>query len=272
LRQEFRDIELLDEISRLTYEGKLHPSVTGDRRNTLISSYRQIKGEAYVPATVHHAIRWNHADPYIVDDMESPSWVSSLSKATESIAASTKVEKSRVIEGSTISPLWKPSKRNVSGSAVQVAKAIKKHRNRGQVDDSPSARNGSPIGTRWKENSCAYDVVVMIFYNIWRDDAERWSTVFNALNPQFLGTLAEGFGNCNRGLCDLDSIRDSLRRALSVDAPNSFVWGAFASAHAVVDHILCAQAPILSSSIECLNGCYVLLTQADESTVKTQGT
>ncbi|KAF8877981.1 hypothetical protein BD779DRAFT_1448108, partial [Infundibulicybe gibba] len=203
LRQEFRDIELLDEISRLTYEGKLHPSVAGDRRNTLISSYRKIKGEAYVPATVHCTIRWNQADPYIVSDSESPSWVS-LTKATGSASATanTEVEQSR-IKGSTISPLQKPSKRSVSGSAVQVAKAIKKHKNGGQVNNSSSVRNGSPTGTRWKENSCAYDAVVVIFYNIWRDDAERWSTALNTLNPQCLGALAEGFGNCNRGLCDL---------------------------------------------------------------------
>ncbi|KAF8887192.1 hypothetical protein BD779DRAFT_1441193, partial [Infundibulicybe gibba] len=102
--------------------------------------------------------------------------------------------------------------------------------------------------------SCAYDTVIVIFYNIWRDDAEQWSTIFNALNPQSLGVLAGGFRNHSNGQYNLDSVRDYFRRVLSRDAPDSFTWGTFTSAHAVVDHILHAPAPILSSSIVCVNG------------------
>jgi hypothetical protein len=39
LRQEFRDLELLDEITKLRYLGKLPGSVNGDRCNTLIHSF-----------------------------------------------------------------------------------------------------------------------------------------------------------------------------------------------------------------------------------------
>ena len=41
LRQEFRELELLDEITRLHYLGKLHKSVTGGTRNHLIKSFRE---------------------------------------------------------------------------------------------------------------------------------------------------------------------------------------------------------------------------------------
>ena len=44
LRQEFRELELLDEISNLCYLGKLHKSVTGDTRNHLIKCFREWKG------------------------------------------------------------------------------------------------------------------------------------------------------------------------------------------------------------------------------------
>ena len=73
LRQEFRDLELLDEISKLRYESKLHMSVTGDRRNTLIQAYREHQGMSYVPATVHKSIRWTEKDPMLTpinDEME----------------------------------------------------------------------------------------------------------------------------------------------------------------------------------------------------------
>ena len=59
LRQEFRDLELLDEITRLRYIGKLPESVQGNRRNALIHTFRQYKGLTYVPDSVHPSIRWN---------------------------------------------------------------------------------------------------------------------------------------------------------------------------------------------------------------------
>jgi hypothetical protein len=56
LRQEFRELELMDEITRLRYEGKLSLKVYGEIRNTLIQTFREWKGEQYVPNNVHSAI------------------------------------------------------------------------------------------------------------------------------------------------------------------------------------------------------------------------
>ncbi|KAJ7831364.1 hypothetical protein B0H13DRAFT_1915472 [Mycena leptocephala] len=44
LRQEFRELELLDEITRLRHEGRLPKRVTGIYRGQLLSSYRAWKG------------------------------------------------------------------------------------------------------------------------------------------------------------------------------------------------------------------------------------
>ena len=65
LRQEFRDIELLDEITKLHYLGKLPSSVNGDRRNVLIHTFRQHIGLTYVPSTVHPSIKWSKKDPML---------------------------------------------------------------------------------------------------------------------------------------------------------------------------------------------------------------
>ncbi|KAF8229990.1 hypothetical protein L208DRAFT_1283897 [Tricholoma matsutake] len=40
LRQEFRELELLDEITDLLYNSRLHRSVIGEQRNILIASFR----------------------------------------------------------------------------------------------------------------------------------------------------------------------------------------------------------------------------------------
>ena len=63
LRQEFRELELLDEITKTRYIGKLPLIVAGDTRNAIISSFRKWKGDQYVPKVVHPAIRWSKRDP-----------------------------------------------------------------------------------------------------------------------------------------------------------------------------------------------------------------
>ena len=68
LRQEFRELELLDEITRIKYEGKLPSKVQGATRVALIHSYRTYKGTKYVPKTVHGALKWSDNDPFALEE------------------------------------------------------------------------------------------------------------------------------------------------------------------------------------------------------------
>ena len=63
LRQEFRELELMDEITRLRFEDKLSPSVNGNLRNALIRQYQLLKGESYVPDEVPETLKWTKSDP-----------------------------------------------------------------------------------------------------------------------------------------------------------------------------------------------------------------
>ena len=63
LRQEFRELEILDEVTRLRYENKLSDSITGDRWNVVICQFRKCMGTKYVPKNVHPSIRWDERDP-----------------------------------------------------------------------------------------------------------------------------------------------------------------------------------------------------------------
>src|SRR5882762_4681082 len=63
LRQEFRELEILDEITRMRYENLLPDHITGNRRNSLICQFQEWKGASYVPKNVHASIQWNKHDP-----------------------------------------------------------------------------------------------------------------------------------------------------------------------------------------------------------------
>lgn len=62
LRQEFRELEMLDEITKLRYEKKLPSDVEGITRRALIYSFRMCKGASYVPKAVHNALKWSEND------------------------------------------------------------------------------------------------------------------------------------------------------------------------------------------------------------------
>ena len=74
LRQEFRELEMLDDITTLRYNGKLSSSVVGVCRNDLISAFRLLKGEKYVPTKVHQAIRWKENDPFHLSEGTNVAW------------------------------------------------------------------------------------------------------------------------------------------------------------------------------------------------------
>jgi hypothetical protein len=63
LRQEFHELELLDEFTKLRYEGKLPDHIQGNFRNPLIRAYQTWKGTSYVPELTHPALKWSAKDP-----------------------------------------------------------------------------------------------------------------------------------------------------------------------------------------------------------------
>ena len=74
LQQEFCNLELLDEITKLCYLGTLPASVNGNRHNDLIETFRQHKGMNYIPSTVHSSIRWSKIDPMLDPIADNLPW------------------------------------------------------------------------------------------------------------------------------------------------------------------------------------------------------
>ena len=56
-RQECHELEILDEITKLRYEGKLPDHIQGNFRNPLIRAYQKWKGRDYVPPLTHFAVK-----------------------------------------------------------------------------------------------------------------------------------------------------------------------------------------------------------------------
>ena len=63
LRQEFCELDILDEITELRYGGKLPDHIHGNFRSSLIRTYQKWKGTDYVPPLTHPALKWSIKDP-----------------------------------------------------------------------------------------------------------------------------------------------------------------------------------------------------------------
>ena len=75
LRQEFRELEILDNITKMRYENILPQEIQGVTRNTLIRVFQQWKGTEYVPEHTHDAIRWTAEKPLkLLDAVTDSPW------------------------------------------------------------------------------------------------------------------------------------------------------------------------------------------------------
>jgi hypothetical protein len=73
LRQEFRELKIMDEITTLRYNGKLPNDISGNTRSILIRQFQAWKGTSHVPRHVHSSLRWDKSDPMlpVVEEKEA---------------------------------------------------------------------------------------------------------------------------------------------------------------------------------------------------------
>jgi len=212
LRQEFRELELLDEITDLRYNGKLHKSVVGEQRNMLIMAFIQWKGMHHVPSTIHKAIRWNSRDPLLEPEIEDVRWkivekqkkhaAATPAKANPTSASSKSLKRkiSMITDNSTTENLKKKAKTS--------------HNTPHMASGSTTFHISPPSGLIWSNNSYAYDAVFTIIYSLWRNNPTYWKQFFYHMNCDLLEEICNGFNNHSYNQTSLKSVRDTFRMAL----------------------------------------------------------
>ena len=83
-----------------------------------------------------------------------------------------------------------------------------------QVQVNSAMQHLQPVGIKWSENSCAYDSVFTILFNLWQRDHQRWSFVFEQLGNEFCTLLSQEFKRYRRKEASLEAGRDVIRREL----------------------------------------------------------
>ncbi len=261
LRQEFRELELLDEITTLRYEKCLPLLVRGSRRFTLIDTYRKVKGEYYVPQNVHTAIMWSHALPFQPNFIEDIPW-HILNKPkknkTQQKGESVPIVSPLAIESKKENTMTSQCKRKGRQSdTCPVLPCIPKPFKKGHIvsrsvvpSSDPSA---NPYDTQWSNNSCAYDAFFAIMFNLWRSDVPVFSQIFHAINPTYLGFLSDAFDRHIAGSYSLVQVRDFYRWELNRLHAN-YLWGHFTSLSTLLECSMKQSELVVHNFLVCSSG------------------
>jgi len=272
LRQEFRELELLDNITTLIFNEKLPRKVAmGERRNILIDQFREYKGKNYIPSTVHPAIRWSKSDPFlewqecvdwrVIDHDSKTDGVSSkLPPHTNETLTSTPDHVNSRLQG-VVSPVKRKISYIVPSEKRPSIKKVKFSHLSGAGDPSRPIRLDIPLGTRWQNNSCAYDAVITVLFNIWRSDAISETDLWSELQCDLLNSLTQGFhkhediqqASASVRTFSLEEIRDFIRRRLARFS-SEFTFGRYASVHSITEQLMKACEPVTTSYLYCPNG------------------
>ncbi|SJL18287.1 uncharacterized protein ARMOST_21872 [Armillaria ostoyae] len=292
LRQEFRELELLDHITLMMYEGTLSMKVHGDRRYDLIERFQLQYGKVFVPPLVEKSIKWSLIDPMQPSECSTFEWdVKKMthvpvgmdgSSARLADTARTSATQDTIIHppykavpdaadrypvDKKVTPMKHPGKRkartsdNAHPSASSVAT---ENSNRLPVPAGPLYPSAMyptgpderrvPIGCAWASNSCPYDVVLFILINIWKRDPAVFTDGFSDMNEDWMGTLASSLSDHHKGVYSVEQVRDFLRRKLHRSFPEVFVYSRETSASAIVERWFKQSTPVSVIGNRCDNG------------------
>jgi hypothetical protein len=275
LRQEFRELELLAEITRINHEGKMLRVLQGITRNNLIREYQLWKGVNHVPKHVHRALKWNKEDPFnLLDNVEDAKWEVIVGKRTaadriegnEHTGDIRPTKKRKILEPGYVAAKGSQVLQTLSndkGKREQVKKPKKVgplKRKRKEVDtnvpnkkrktnsgnvpmhlnDTPNVTADSPLGLQWDNRwwSCGYNAVFVVLYAIWLVSTDL-SKLKKAINNVQWNTMMSNFPDMKAGTMSFETLRNKIRDSLHAADPISFPTGMKGIyVHTLCDHML----------------------------------
>ncbi|KAI5827105.1 hypothetical protein K523DRAFT_203232, partial [Schizophyllum commune Tattone D] len=169
LKREFRNLEVLNEITRLRYEMNLPEAVTGDTRHQLIRAFLDNQGADFEIPGLHPALKWKSESDW--DDIDAPvgrqPWqYAEAPRAGDSVPTTTSSDSKRK-RNST------PDSDDASDEdcpAPKVARSLNEPR-------APVPTRPAPRGYEWDANdwSCPYDAVFTVLHSVWSANPAGWS-------------------------------------------------------------------------------------------------
>ena len=276
LSQKFRELELLDNIMALRFDDKLPRKIAmADCRNSLIALFWDHKGLNYIPSGMHKGIRWSNTDPFLewedlnvvewtIIDRKRVKWTVEAEKpAKEPVPVSNRDNRTPIHQQAALlqSPNSPPRKRKRSDTFCGPIERLVSV----ETCQRPVKIN-IPFETKWEQNSCTYDAVVTILFNLWQENPESIQCSWQEIKSAALDAWLDAFwthesipaidsDSEEQSWYSLDQIREYLRLCMA-RLPNlhKFAFGEYMSIHSIFDYLFTSVDDVTTSSRFCPNG------------------
>ncbi|KAL1750607.1 hypothetical protein FB107DRAFT_223566 [Schizophyllum commune] len=205
LKREFRNLELLSEITRLKYEGRLPEQVMGDTRNQLIRSFLDWAGPNYEIPNLHDALKWQSSDDW--DDIDAPF-------------------------GRQAWQMVEKDDENPSNEEVSRDKRISRKHKRSESDSplmrevlEPPAKRSRGYAWDSVNWSCPYDSLFTVLHCVWSHNSARWTPVFSSFSVSAKELASKWSDYMDQGNISWKDTRDAVRRTIHDKDPALFPYG-----------------------------------------------
>ena len=214
LRQEYRELDILDHITELKHMRNLPQTIYGDRRNDLIKKYRLHFGKSHMPVHTHKSLKWDSTTIWYDKSEDVPFQVDYKTKKSKRKQPDSRKSKER------------------SGKRVKLHNSesnTKKRKNDDISDPShkrPKINNTlihtqfKPIGFKWDSVnwSCSYDSILYILSNTLLET--KTPTVQLTKINKYVKKLAGELKKTNH--ITPEQVRNAIRQMLFNDYGNRF--------------------------------------------------
>ena len=107
-----------------------------------------------------------------------------------------------------------------------------------------------PIGMVWSQNSCAYDSIFTILFNIWCHNPDGWGTIFTQLGNEFCILLVHQFTRYKQNEISLEAARDTVQKEL--DKTSQYMrFGSYTSIEVICEAIFTTCEAIYHTYYRC---------------------
>ena len=213
LRQEFRELQLLDNITKEIFEGQLNKAYFGPLRNPMLYKYRtEIKKKD--SNNLHHSLTLPDEE-YVIKNKgheEDGTWNPNVYQKLLHLNTNGRELKRKL-----------PGLHTIDQGAYREDSYKKKKLS---LTSSQNLIGQSPIGLNWddKDYSCAYDSLFTGLYHIWNEGELSHKTYFGSGTP-LMQILHSRFTSLLNENCTFESVRDHLRSKLHFQKPTQYRYG-----------------------------------------------
>ncbi|KAA1470357.1 hypothetical protein DENSPDRAFT_774350, partial [Dentipellis sp. KUC8613] len=164
-RQEFRELALLDYITKLRFQGKLKDGVGGNTRSALIKSWKTIY-KGFCPNDVHPLLKWDTENALIPqEDDDTFVW----QKIGAQVKSAKAVQKRKREDDDHDSNEVKIA--TLKNDVITSVKAPPKKKQKTKADMNDKVRGLEWTASTW---SCAYDSILTILSNVYFTNVRQW--------------------------------------------------------------------------------------------------